>query len=119
MCYHTPFLFQFMESSFHTLAAELINSEILYDTISSRRAGSRKTINQVRRDVIAAVRSHSHAHPLPIRARYPVPDVIDGCTGSRSSGTMPTRLEYCSTAFCDYRNKVTLIPLLVADEITN
>ena len=64
-------------------------------------------------------RSDSHAHPAPVGALYPVPDVIDGCARSRSSGAVPTRLEYCSTAFCDYRNEITLIPLLVADEVTN
>src|SRR3954447_16278382 len=119
MCYHSPFFFQFIQGYFHPLATELVDSKILHDLISSCSAGNRKTIDHVLRDVIAAVRRYSHAHPPPVGALHPVPDVIDGCSGSRSSRTMPTRLEYCSTAFCDYRNEIIAIPVLVGDEVTN
>lgn len=98
----------------HAFAAEVVDLEVLDDTIVAALADAGVGVDHTWLDTVTAVGGHGHGNPVPVRrAQRPTADVVDGGRGGRGCTRSATRLDDRGATLLHGRNEGIPVPILL------
>jgi hypothetical protein len=112
--FHAVALFQqLLQRVVHLGARELVDRQAADDFVLAAGARAGHAVDDLVRDVVAAVRRHAHRHPAAIRTVHPVAHVVDGSVGRRCGRRQAARPDDRGAALADGRNVSVAVPRIV------